>query len=108
CSFQIASSITLFIGRNVDKFLWGWNIPTVAFSSLDPLFVVLTAPFFTWLWHYLSTIKKEPSPAIKLALGLALAGIAFVILSIISLHTQNHRILVLWMIVLVNLCLGAG
>lgn len=108
CSFQVATSIALFIDGGVSKVLFGWTIPTLAFSSLDPLFVVLTAPLFTYLWHYLATKKKEPNVTTKIGIGLLLASGAFYLLSIAATHTLSHPTMVLGLIVVVNVCLGAG
>ncbi|MBL4647617.1 MAG: MFS transporter, partial [Gammaproteobacteria bacterium] len=39
-SAQIGSSMVLFLHRDVDRHLFNWEIPTIVYSALDPLFVV--------------------------------------------------------------------
>ncbi len=39
-----------------------------------PLFVVLCAPFFVWLWARLAAQRREPSNVLKFALGLLMGG----------------------------------
>lgn len=76
---QAGSSISLytdrFINRHVD--LLDWTIPTSWFQSVNPLFIVLLGPLFSWLWTRLSKVNKEPNSIIKMGLGMILLGVGF-------------------------------
>lgn len=72
-SFQVGSTINLFIMRDLDRTLFGWQIPTMIFGALDPLMVVITVPLFVWLWSILSKRNAEPSIVIKIVIGLLLS-----------------------------------
>jgi len=102
-SLQIGSSIIMFINRDINRIILGWQIPAAAFNALDPLFVVLTAPIFVILWKFLARKHKEPSVAIKLVIGLFLASLSLVCF---TLATINQYALT-WILV-AYLLLGAG
>ncbi len=72
-SLQVGSSIIMFIKRDIHRVIFGWQIPTATFNSLDPLFAVLAAPIFAVLWKY-----KQSAVSIKLVTGLLLASISMV------------------------------
>ena len=77
---QAGSSINLFTNRNVDRTLLGFTIPTTAFQSVNPLFIILLAPLFTMLWDRLSRANIDPPAPYKFALGLLQLGAGFLIL----------------------------
>lgn len=107
CSFQVASSITLFVQRDIDKTLFGWSIPTPVFTALDPLFVVLMAPVLTGIWQFLARKSREPSVTIKIGIALGLAGMAFIALHIAALSDAYHWMAMGWLLTAYML-LGAG
>lgn len=104
-SLQVGSSITIFIDKFVNKELFGAEIPTSYFASLDPLFLVLTAPFFAYLWKKLRNL--EPSPVIKLSLGLFIGAMGFV-LFLLATYTTGNKYLCLLYILLGYVFIGAG
>jgi len=78
-SFQIASSVTVFISHHIYHTLWSWNIPPTFFSALYPISVIVIAPMLGILFHQLS-IKYyyQFSAPGKISAGLLMAGIAFI------------------------------
>jgi POT family proton-dependent oligopeptide transporter len=74
---QAGSSLTLFTDRLVDKELFGWNVPTPVFQSLNAGYIVIFAPIFAWMWMALSKRNLEPSTPVKFAIGVFLAGLGF-------------------------------
>ncbi|MEX0967795.1 MAG: peptide MFS transporter [Bacteroidia bacterium] len=78
---QAGGSLTLFAERNVDRSIFGSEpIPTPIFQSLNPLFIMLLAPVFSWIWIQLSRRKKEPTTPMKFVLGLVQLCLGFVVL----------------------------
>lgn len=75
---QAGSSINLFTDRHVDRVIFGWEIPASVFQSVSAVFVVAFAPVFSMLWLWLGRRGRDPSSALKFALGLLLLGIGFV------------------------------
>ena len=80
---QAGGSLTLFTERNVDRTIFGSSpIPASMFQSLNPLFIMLLAPVFSWIWLRLNRIHKEPNTPMKFALGLLQLASGFGILLI--------------------------
>ena len=77
---QAGGSLTLFTDRNVDRNLLGGEIPASVFQSLNPLYIMLLAPVFSWMWIRLRGAGAEPSTPMKFVLGLAQLGLGFAII----------------------------
>ena len=77
---QAGGSITLFTDRNVDRSFFGSEIPASVFQSLNPLYIILLAPVFSWIWLKLNKAGKEPSTPMKFVLGLAQLGLGFLVI----------------------------
>ncbi len=81
--FELAgSAMNLFTELNVNRSFLGTNIPTTFFQSVNPLFIMLFAPLFSWLWITMAKSGKEPSAPYKFALGLVLLGAGFLVLTL--------------------------
>ncbi|MDO5104407.1 peptide MFS transporter [Capnocytophaga sp.] len=79
--FELAgSALNLFTARNVDKTIFGVGIKTTFFQSFNPLFIMLFAPVFSWIWIKLSNLNKEPAAPYKFGTGLLLLGLGFLVL----------------------------
>jgi len=74
---QAGSSINLFTERNVDRSLFGWDIPTSMFQSVNPAFIILLAPLFAGLWGWLDRRDLEPNIPVKFGLGIVQLGLGF-------------------------------
>lgn len=82
---QAGSSLNVFAAQRTDRTVTGWlsrllpggQIPAAWFLAVNPLFILLLAPFVAALWRRLG--PRAPSTPAKMALGLALLGVAFVI-----------------------------
>ncbi|CEN42945.1 Uncharacterized transporter yclF [Capnocytophaga canis] len=79
--FELAgSALNLFTARNVHKEIFGTEIKTTFFQSFNPLFIMLFAPIFSWIWIKLSNLNKEPAAPYKFGTGLLLLGLGFLVL----------------------------
>jgi POT family proton-dependent oligopeptide transporter len=56
--------------------------PASFFQSVNPIFILLLAPLFAWLWTRLEAIGRGPSTAVKMSFGLVLLGCGFVVLAV--------------------------
>ncbi len=74
---QAASSITLFTDRNVNI---GTSFSAGMFQAFNPLFIVIFAPMFAYLWIFLGKRNLEPDPGIKFAIAILLVGTGFMAL----------------------------
>ncbi len=75
---QAGSSLNLFAERYTNLRMFGWDVPASVLQSVQPVFVILFAPVFAWIWLRLR--DREPSSPAKFALGLLFAGLAMVLL----------------------------
>ncbi len=100
---QAGSSLNLFAdqstNRNINIFGWSWQIPTAWFQSLNPLFIVIFAPFFSKLWVKLSNANLEPSTPHKFVWGLGLLAFGFVLMVLaVFAYEKSGPVSSLWLI----------
>ena len=77
---QAGSSLNLFTARLVDREMMGWSVPGPIFQSLNAGFIFIFAPLMAWLWIWLARRQLNPSTPVKFALGVAMAGLGFLVL----------------------------
>ena len=75
---QAGSTLTLFADRYTRLDMLGVSFPSSWFQSVQPIFVILLAPVFAWLWVRLG--PREPSVPTKFALGLFFMSLSFLVL----------------------------
>jgi proton-dependent oligopeptide transporter, POT family len=75
---QAGSSLNLFGERNTNRVILGYEFPASWFQWLEPLFVLILAPLFAWLWIRLGS--REPSTPSKFSVGVLFVGLGFLIL----------------------------
>lgn len=78
---QAGASLTLFADRQTNRNIGGWEMPAEYFQSINPLAVISLAPLFTILWGFLHVRKMEPSSPKKMAWGLALVALGYVLIA---------------------------
>ncbi len=105
----LPSLLTIFISQNVNRDIFGLILPPSAYYSLDALFVILLGFFFSCLWYYCATKKKDVSLIKKFALSLLSIGIAYLIfaLGVAFANHITHLVNSFW-IVMGYLLLAAG
>ena len=75
---QAGSSLTLFADRMTDNSIGSTEFPSTWYQSLNPIFIILLAPVFSWMWIKMGS--KQPSSPAKFSLGLVGVGAGFVIM----------------------------
>jgi POT family proton-dependent oligopeptide transporter len=79
---QAGASLTLFADRQTDRTIFNWEMPASYFQSINPLAVIILAPVLTIIWGLLYSRKLEPSSPKKMALGLTLVALGYVVIAI--------------------------
>jgi POT family proton-dependent oligopeptide transporter len=79
---QAATTFNLFARDYTDRsLLGGWfpdgQHPTSWYQSLNPIFIILLAPFFAWFWIMLGRRNLDPSAPAKFGIALLLLGAGF-------------------------------
>ncbi|XOV87062.1 MAG: peptide MFS transporter [Pseudomonadota bacterium] len=91
---QAGSSVTLFTDRNVDM---GSVFTAGMFQSLNPLFIILLAPGFAWLWVRLSAARLEPTTPAKFGLGILQVGLGFAVLVYGASQAEDGKVAIIWL-----------
>ncbi len=86
---QAGSTLNLFADRDTQTSVGGFEFPSSWSQAANPLFVIMFAPLFAWLWIRLATRGKEPGSASKFGVGLLLVGVGFAILVPAALIAQG-------------------
>lgn len=96
---QQGNTIQLFADKNTDWHVFGWEMPSTWFQSLNPLFVFALAPFLNMFWAKQAKRGKEPSSIAKMALGCLMLGVSFLVL-MLATHgmAETQRITFLWLV----------
>ncbi|HEU5169096.1 MAG TPA: peptide MFS transporter [Gemmatimonadales bacterium] len=93
---QAGSTLNLFAERDTENRVLGMAFPASWYQSLPPVYVVLLAPLFAWLWMRLG--RRDPSSPAKFVLGLVLVGLGFVILvPAAGLASSGVKVTPLWL-----------
>jgi len=93
---QKGASLNLFAKELVRTEIFGRAFPSSYLQSCTPLFVILLAPFFSFLWVKLK--DKQPSSPVKFTLGLVFIGAAYLLMVPACMLTAHGRISPLWLV----------
>jgi POT family proton-dependent oligopeptide transporter len=82
---QQATSFNLYALELTDRSWLGGMFPDGVhpaswYQSANPVFIILFAPFFAWLWTSLGARNLDPSSPAKFGLGLILLGLGFLVM----------------------------
>ncbi|HEY1075767.1 MAG TPA: peptide MFS transporter [Fontimonas sp.] len=77
-------------------------------TFLGAFFIVVLAPVFAWLWPWLARRKLNPSTPLKMAIGLAVAGLSFVPLILAAQIASTGVMASVWWLALAYLLLEIG
>lgn len=72
---QAGSSMTLYTDKYINRTLFGWEIPTAFFQSVNPAFILILGPIFAWFWT--TKIGNKLTTPVKMSLGMILLGVGF-------------------------------
>ena len=98
---QTGSSLNLMADRNVDRIVFGLELPAAMFQSVNAFFIITLAPIFSIVWIYLNRRGWEPSTPTKFALALIQLGLGFLFLVYgASLASDPTQIALIWLILL--------
>jgi POT family proton-dependent oligopeptide transporter len=97
---QAGSSLTLFTDKYINRNIFGFEIQTPWFQSVNPLLVLVLGFPFSYLWIKLSKIGKNPSTPIKMGIGMVLLGIGFLFMlgAVAQLNGGASKASMLWLL----------
>jgi POT family proton-dependent oligopeptide transporter len=91
---QAGNTMTVWADKHTDRYVFHFGdsagiappttglasleMPASWFQSFNPTMIVLFAPALAWLWVWLGARGREPSTAMKMAIGVFFVGLSFV------------------------------
>lgn len=79
CFEQAGTSLTLFADRNVDRTIFGWEMPASMTQFFNPFFIIVFGSIFSVMWVKLSEMGKNPNIPLKFAFGIIQLAAGFLI-----------------------------
>jgi POT family proton-dependent oligopeptide transporter len=89
---QAGSSMNLFTERLTDREVFGRQMPASWLQSINPIFIILLAPVFGWVWISLARRQSNPSIPVKFALGLFGLSAGFFVLAWGSANASEQNL----------------
>ncbi|MBT5877122.1 MAG: peptide MFS transporter [Candidatus Latescibacteria bacterium] len=84
---QAGSALNLFAERLTNTTILSYEVPASWLQSVNPLFIIIFAPLFSWLW--VALMHREPSIPVKFAYGLILLGVGFLVIAWGATHVSD-------------------
>ncbi len=89
---QAGGALSIYTDKFVDRTVFGWEIPTSWFQSVNPLFIILLAPLVSILWVKLSNTKRgDLAVPTKMGIGMILLGVGFIVLLFAIMQTGSDE-----------------
>jgi proton-dependent oligopeptide transporter, POT family len=96
---QTGTSLTLFAERYTDRHLGSWVMPAGMLQGVSSVFIILFAPLFSALWLALEKRGRDFSAPVKIAAGLVLMGLGFLVMYAASMYVvAGHKVLPTWLV----------
>jgi proton-dependent oligopeptide transporter, POT family len=89
---QAGSSMNLFAKELTNRNVLGWEVPASWLQSVNPLFIIVLAPVFGWLWVFLNSRELEPPLPVKFGAGLILLGSGFFVMAWGATYTVEGQL----------------
>lgn len=86
---QASTSMNFFAQDHTNRKVGSFLVPAGWFQSINPVVLVIAAPFFAALWTWLGRRNREPSTPMKMAIGLVLVGLGFVFMMVGAQRTAG-------------------
>lgn len=103
---QGATILATYADTRTDLMVGDFKISPAWFQSLNPLFIIMLAPVFAWIWVKLG--DKGPSTPKKFAFSLFFAGSSFFVMIIPAVLSNGETLVSPWWLVLSFLLVVIG
>lgn len=96
---QAGGLMNLYTKAKIDRFVFGWEIPTSLFQSVPAFFVIIFGTIVGKYWTKRSLKGKEASSLFKMAMGMIIMGTGFLMMSGAALESMGgEKALLVWLI----------
>jgi POT family proton-dependent oligopeptide transporter len=79
---QAGSSLTIFADRNVDRMIFGWEMPASMTQFFNPACIVLFGSVFSVMWLRLEERNLSPNIPAKFGLGILQLGLGYLVIKL--------------------------
>ena len=86
-----------YTDRTINLVFWSAEIPTTWFQAFNPFMIFAFTPFVVALWARQAQRGAEPSTVIKMALGCAGCGLAYLIMAAAAYYAGPDKASWLWL-----------
>ncbi|NHZ85243.1 MAG: MFS transporter [Planctomycetia bacterium] len=86
---QAGGLMNIYTNSKVNRMLFGWQIPTSWFQSLNPFFIMVLGTAVASFWLKRQRLGKEASTLFKMAVGIMIMGTGFLMMSGASLQATS-------------------
>ncbi|MFY0714497.1 peptide MFS transporter [Seonamhaeicola sp. NFXS20] len=86
---QAGGLMNLYTDTKTDRVLFGWEIPTVMFQSLNAGFIILLATLVASIWAKRKLKGKEGSSLFKMAVGIIIMGFGFIFMVFAAMEFEK-------------------
>ena len=95
---QAGNSLTTFADKQTDRQLGSFLVPASFFQTINPFGIIIFAPVFAVLWTWLSKRGLEPSSPLKMAYGLALLAVGYLVIAFgVKGVTATTKVSMFWL-----------
>lgn len=96
---QAGGLMTLYTDQKVDRRVGGFEIPTTWFNVVNPALIIALGPLFSALWTALARRRRDPPIPLKMAFGLILLSMGFVLMLGASKQAEaSGKAALLWVV----------
>lgn len=89
--------------RTVWPVVFGFQLPSTWFQSMNPFFIILFAPLLDVFWRWQARRGTEPTSVSKMAIGSTLLGVSFVVMVAGAQAVGDGKGSLLWLLVCVSM-----
>lgn len=86
---QAGGLMNLYTDTKIDRVLFGWEIPTIMFQSLNAGFIILFATGVAGFWAKRKLKSKEASSIFKMAIGIIIMGLGFMFMVFAAMEFEK-------------------
>ena len=96
---QAGGLMNLYTEAKTDRVLFGWEIPTIMFQSLNAGFIILFATGVASFWASRKLKNKEASSLLKMPIGIIIMGLGFVFMVFAAMeYNKSGASSMIWLV----------
>ncbi len=91
--------MNLYVHDRVDKMIFGFNIPTTWFLSLNPLIIILGGPLVSKFWATHDQTARRLPAINRILTGTVLMALSYVLMAVVDMRAGGSLVAPIWIVV---------